>query len=256
MIKAEFLKRYKLMRRGNYFGFFIDRLVAAFFIFIFPLTIYKGSGSFLSDEYTTLYGEIEFIDYIILSAAIFTFGVSMISSISKSYLSEMRQGTYIDIVISPVSNIKYFMGVIIYQTVFSLLEFSIIIVIGSFISSSLLSLSAITFVNLLVMIYSFIALSVVISFIVISIRDSYIVISTVEYILLLLCGIIFPYQFLPSILQRISLIIPITQSVENLRLSVFDFESIIFIVVYSSVWLFVGIFGNSWIEKRIVANYF
>ena len=247
------------------FTFMIGRLIGSLGAVFFPLIIYKYIFSEnLSNDFIAVTGTSDYFIYIITGVSIYTFGVATLMNTGRAFITEIREGTIDVFIMSSTPRILYFIGCMIEQIWRSFIEFIIIIIIGLIFSLNFQSFITIDmFFMFILLLFSFFSMSIFISTIMIKTRDTYITQNTIFHVILLICGITFPIEFLPEILQKISQLIPITHCIEIFRNLIINsipliqqMDSILKLIILSSIYIVVGYVWYLRVEKKIIEELF
>lgn len=107
--------------------------------------------------------------------------------------------------------------------------------------------------------FSFFVVSMPLACIMLYTRDTYISQNTLFALIFLLCGITFPYQYLPDSIQLMSRLIPVTYAAELIRGSTLlglslseQMTSIIQLIILSSVYCFTVFYFASKCLKSLI----
>lgn len=211
-----------MQTRAYPIDFFVSKLLSCFFtvlgsFFIYSI-VFKGnvSGEFIKYSKTT-----DYMSFAILGSFMYLFVVGTFLNVSRSFITEMREGTLDSLLISPVSYMGYLSGNMLEQTM---------ITAGELLTAMLITLpfglkfasinAAATILCIAMTLVALFGMAIILSAIMIYYKDTYLSQNTVFSIIYLTTGILFPIQYLPSWVQLISNCIPITYSLRILRSSV------------------------------------
>lgn len=172
----------------------------------------------LAADFTQLAGTSDYISYVVVGSLTYLFVVRTCLNVSRSLITELREGTLESLMLAPFQRTEYFIGNMLVQTVTTSLEMLILLLIAipfgaDFSHCNLAGL----LVAVLISLYSFFGLSMVLGCIMLYTRDTYISQNTLFALLFLVCGITFPPQYLPAGLRILSELIPITKAVTLIR---------------------------------------
>lgn len=180
--------------------------------------VFKGN---ISSDFIKYSGTSDYMSFAILGCFTYLFVVRTFLNVSRSFITEMREGTLDSLLISPVNYMGYLSGNMFEQTLITAGELLIAMIITTpfglrfsniNVSSTLLCI-AITLISLF-------GMAVILSGIMIYFKDTYLSQNTVFSVIYLTTGVLFPIQYLPSWVQTISNCIPVTYSLRILRNSV------------------------------------
>lgn len=158
--------------------------------------------------------------------------------------------------IAPFKRGEYFIGNMIQQTVATTFEVSVSLIIAIPFG---LDLSKINLMSILVIsilgLYGFFGLSMVLASIMLYTRDTYISQNTLFVGMLLLCGITFPTEYLPTFLKWIGELIPVTEISNLVRGSVLlgkgifeQTNTMIYVFILSTIYILIGFLSLRKIE--------
>jgi len=208
-----------VMLRAYPFSFIIDRLVMGIFTVLFPyitykyLVVYQNSEIFLESANTS-----DYITYVVLGGAALSLGYSTIMHVGKSFMNELREGTLEPMLIIPFARWKYILGCFLQQLDVSLIEFTVVLLFGGLLGAKLTPIFSVgAAVAIVLLMLSFLAISVMLASFILYSRETYIVLNTVYYLISLLTGILFPIEFLPKPLFYVAQCIPLTHSLKLFR---------------------------------------
>ena len=245
------------------FTFFISTILGGFFTVAFPMAIYFFMfGGQVSDTFVYYANTNDFVSFVTLGGAMNALAVSSTLSVSRAYITEIREGTLEPFLLSPASRIGYYLGCMSEQFGRSLLQFMIIVAVGIpfGLRFPLYILPQFTFVILLAS-FSFLALSIPLSAFMVSTRDTYISQNTVFTAMLLLCGVMFPIEYLPNALQVVANIFPMTPILQVFRAVVLSGETlaqnyiaIIHCFALSVFYVMSGAVCVKLAEKKLIEN--
>lgn len=203
-------------------GFFMGNLTSCFFLVLGSYFIYSiVFNRNVSADFISYSGTGDYMSYVILGGLIYMFVVRTFLNVSRSFITEMREGTLDSLLITPVSHIGYLCGNMLEQ---------LLITTGEMLVAALISLPfglklhainiPATLSCVALSLLSYFGMAVILCGVMIYLRDTYISQNTVFTIINLVCGIAFPIQYLPNWVQFISNAIPVTHSLNILRNSV------------------------------------
>lgn len=252
-------RNFTMQIRAYPIDFFISKILGCFFTILSSYFMYsivfKGN---VSESFVKFSGTSDYMSYAILGSFMYLFIKGTFLNVSRSFITEMREGTLDGLLISPVNYMGYLSGNMLEQTLITTGELLIAMVItlpfglrytNVNIASALLCI-AITLVALF-------GMAIILSGIMIYFKDTYLSQNTVFSAIYMICGIIFPIQYLPNWVQVISNCIPITYSLRILRNSIqsgIDISSqvsdFLILTLLSIIYFAVGVFLINKIIKK------
>ncbi|OGO78989.1 MAG: hypothetical protein A2Y23_14680 [Clostridiales bacterium GWB2_37_7] len=202
--------------------FFFSKLLTCFFTILGSFFIYnivfKGN---VTNEFIQYSGTSDYMSFTILGSFMYLFVVGTFLNVSRSFITEMREGTLDSLLISPVNYMGYLSGNMLEQTMITAGELLIAILITIPFGLRFANINvASTMLSIALTLIALFGMSIILSGIMIYFKDTYLSQNTVFSIIYLTTGILFPIQYLPSWLQVISNYIPVTYSLRTLRNSV------------------------------------
>jgi ABC-2 type transport system permease protein len=255
VLVATIKRNNRIIKRAFPWSFIFGRFVGASYTALFSYFTYhflfrhQISGRFLA--YT---GNADYFTYSILGAALQLFAVAVLMNVGRSLMTEVREGTFDNLILSPASRRQYLLGNLIEQSFRATLEMSVLIFGGVILGAEFTNINILQII--LVWIISLVCLfsmSVALSSIMLYLRDTYLTQNTLFLTMNFLCGVTFPIKYLPEWLQYVSHLIPFTATLQLLRNVVLvgkpiwsQTDLLLEIFGLSIAYLFVG-FG--WIYK-------
>lgn len=200
-------------------SFMVSRIVTGITQIVFPYFIfhYFMSGN-VSGEFSEYAGGADYMTYIVLGSALNVLAVSTLMNVGRALITELWEGTLEVLLMSPAPRKYYFVGCLLEQTTRALLEFGTVLVTGVLLGANLkyfFSLDAIIVIFLAIL--SFFCMGITLSSLMLYTRNTYLTQNTLFITMSLVCGIVFPIQYLPVYIQRISQIFPLTPAVTLFR---------------------------------------
>jgi len=246
-------------------SFFIGNLLTALYSvlsawFMYQL-LFKGQ---LNPSFQDLAGTSDYISYVIIGSAVYALSVRTCLNVSRSLITELREGTLESLMLTPFSRYGYFAGNMLQQTVTSLAEVCLAFLIcipfgfqaGAFsLGGFLIALGA--------SLYAFFGMSMVLGAVMLYTRDTYISQNTLFVFMYLVSGVLFPSGYLPNALATVTRLIPLGPALDVVRASVFGIESqssfistITFLLVIGTLYTGVGFISMKHIENIALEKIF
>lgn len=190
--------------------------------------------------------------------------IATIMNISRSLITEVREGTLVSLLLTPYNIFTYFLGVFIEQLPRTLLEFGIILILSLIINSSLLNISFWAWIiGIILFLYVCFCLGVFLANVMLQLRDTYVSQNTLFILIMLLCGITFPISVLPNWLSFLSNLLPITQALEFFRTIAFTstnfylaIPTLLQCIALSTLYLGMSLIWFKKTERKIIAYIF
>lgn len=256
VIRATWTKNQIVAKRAFPWSFIIGRILMGFYTSLFAFFTYhfmfngQVNGEFAKYSYDS-----DYMTFSVLGSGMYILSVAIIMNISRSLMLENWEGTLEPFLISPASRLGYFLGNLFEQLSRSILEFITVLIIGLVLGANFSNISFLHFsIVLLISIFSFFCMGVFLCSVMLFFRDTYLTQNTLFISMSLLCGVTFPIQYLPSWMQIISNIIPLTWTLDLFRSvvingnSIFeDIGRIMYLLAISVLYLVVGLL---WLKKE------
>lgn len=214
-LKKNLLTRY----RAYPMDFFIGNILTGFYTALGAYMMYQLMfAKKLSPSFAQFTGTSDYMSYVIVGSLIYLFVVRTCLNVSRSLITELREGTLESLMLAPFRRVEYFLGNMLVQTVTTTVEILISLLVAipfgiNFSHFNLAGFIGAAFISL----YAYFGVSMILGVIMLYTRDTYISQNTLFAFIFLVCGITFPPQYLPDWLRMIAELIPITQSVTLIR---------------------------------------
>lgn len=217
-IKKELLTKY----RAYPIDFFIGNVLTGFYTILGAYMMYKLLfEKNMAASFTTYTGTSDYISYVLVGSLSYLFVVRTCLNVSRSLITELREGTLESLMLAPFHRVEYFTGNMLVQTVTTTAEVLISLLIAIPFGIRFNDFNAAGFlVAVLVALYSFFGVSMVLGCIMLYTRDTYISQNTLFAFIFLVGGVTFPSQYLPLWLRGVADLIPITRVITIIRNSV------------------------------------
>lgn len=263
--RATFIRNTISMIRAYPWSFFIGHILSAIYTVLFAYFSYhyvfeeKLDSRFI--QYT---GSGDYLTYVILGGAIYSFAVSTLMNVSRALITELREGTLEALLLTPSSRKGYFLGNVTQQIMITSLEFTVIMMFGLFIG---LNLDNMNWLSGLIIwslaIAGFFCQALVLGSIMLRFRDTYISQNTLFVIMAFISGVSFPIQYLPDWFEPVSMIMPLTPALEAFRNCVISGQSLLdnlpqitHLLLLSLIYFMIGSISIRRMEKRVIETIF
>lgn len=249
VLKGTLKKNLMTRVRAYPISFFVGNLLTGFYTALGAWLMYhclfKGR---LASKFVSYTNTSDYMSYVIVGSLVYLFIVRTCLNVSRSLITELREGTLESLMLAPFKRGEYFIGNMLVQTLTTSLEVSISLIIGCFFGLRLDQINLLSFIVLFVIgLYAFFGVSMVLGCIMLYTRDTYISQNTLFAFLFLVCGITFPTEYLPWLLRVASKLIPVTDITQLIRASVLSglrlgdhLTTILYVIGLSSVYVWVG----------------
>ncbi|HEX6484594.1 MAG TPA: ABC transporter permease [Ktedonobacteraceae bacterium] len=256
---ATFIRNWIVTLRAYPWSFFISGLMGGVFtVALAYFTFHLLASGQLGHEFTSYAGTSDYMSYIILGTAILTFSVNIMLGISRSMISERREGTLESLLLAPAKRGPYFSGVTAQWALNSLVETAVMLLVTWPLG---LNLSRINIETLMiaapVALIGLFGMSTLLGAIMLATGDTYISQNTLFATMTLVCGFVFPPNYLPLPLQWLGAALPVSGALRLLRAALLNGTAPMVvmhdIVVYTLLGLVYAIAGLTlmrWAERR------
>jgi len=243
--KRNFIIQLRAYPKDFFFGSLLTGLHTVISAFFMYYLFFKGN---MKGSFTEYAGTGDYMSYVIVGSAVYLFVRRTCLNVSRSLITELRTGTLESIMIAPFNRLQYFTGNMLQQTITTSGEIVVTLIIGFLFGLRFSNFNFGAFIiTFILSLFSFFSISMVLACIMLYSRDTYISQNTLFSAMFLLCGITFPYQYLPKALQIISKLIPVTDAVALIRNSTLlglgvreQLGSILYLLGLSLVYCLVG----------------
>lgn len=202
----------------------------------------------LSEEFVISTGSSDYMSYVIVGSIIYLFIVRTCLNVSRTLITELRQGTLQSLMLAPFCRVSYFLGNMCLQVFTTALEAVVATFIGLAFGLQVHMTNPIDIMGAIILsLYAMFAMSLVLGGVMLYTRNTYITQNTLFAIIFLTCGITFPKELLPQGLQFISKLLPVSDVSELIRSVVLRQShllehtgQIIHLLIISSLYLLLG----------------
>ena len=246
---ATFRRNFIIQLRAYPKDFFIGNVLSAIYTAVSAFFMYHllFNGQ-MKDSFAGYAGTQDYISYVIIGNCMYLFMVRTLLNVSRSLITELREGTLESLMLAPFQRVQYFLGNMLQQTVTTSGEVAIMLLVCLPFGvrfSGFNGLAAL--IGMLLSLVSYFSLSLILAAIMLYTRDTYISQNTLFAILFLICGVTFPVQYLPAPVQWLAQGIPVTLSLDIIRNSTLggmtaavQINSYIRIIAMSFIYCMVG----------------
>lgn len=263
IIKSVYSKNRITVKRAYPKSLIMQRIISGVGAVFFPvlLYVYLFDGR-VSKEFYLMTGTNDYISFITLGVAINILSFSTLMNVGRCLITEIREGTLDTFLLSPASRIGYFIGCYVEQFMRSIFEFIAVILFGVILGARF-NLNFDFVITTFLASLSFFSVAIFLSTIMVTTRDTYISQNTIFAIMTLICGVLFPIDYLPRYLQLLAQVFPLTHAITLMRNSIIlqhDLMSNLDIManlLYTSIpFLIIGYLAYRRYEKKLVENVF
>lgn len=249
VLKATFKRNFIVQTRAYPKDFFIGNILTALYTvlsaFFMYYLLFNGS---VKKSFTDYAGTSDYMSYVIIGSCMYIFIVRTCLNVSRSLITELREGTLESLMLAPFKRVQYFAGNMLQQTITTSGEVIVIILICLPFGVKFSNINPVsTLLAFAVSLFAYFSLSLILAVVMLYFRDTYISQNTLFALLFLVCGVTFPVQYLPEWVQYISRCIPVTPSLEIIRNSTIlgmgvmeQWSNFLYIILLSSIYCFAG----------------
>lgn len=258
IVKATFKRNFIINLRAYPKDFFIGNVLTGVYTSISALFMYKMLfGGNVTEEFVKYTSTGDYMGYIILGSLTYLFSVRTCLNVSRSLITELREGTLESLMIAPFKRIEYFLGNMLNQALSTSFEVMVSVIIAIPFGLTFKNINFMSFlVVFLIALFGFFSLSMVLGAVMLYTRDTYISQNTLFIGMLLLCGITFPNEYLPYSIRILGELIPVTEISNLIRGTALLGQGlgellpkIIYVVLLSLVYLIIGFKLFKYVEK-------
>lgn len=243
---------------------FFERIVNGIFSVVLPIGIYYLLfHRSASNWFIEVSGTSDYISYVLIGQMISMIGFSSVTTTGKAVLRESIEGTFDQVLLSPVNRLFYFIGCYLEKMTLDFIEFAIMLVVCILmgLKIQIIQIPLLVISLLLVSVSGFLCSFLVIVLFIHS-RSTYLIENSLFYIINLLSGVYYPLEAFPKIIQFSGNFLPVTKCISITRkmllegMTFADFISgslfvigISFVYFVIGYFLFKNIYENKLIEK-------
>jgi len=263
-LKATFLRNFISQIRAYPMSFFVGNLLTALYSVLSAWFLYHllFNGK-LDDSFSKLAGTGDYMSYVIIGSAVYALAVRTCLNVSRSLVTELREGTLESLMLTPFSRYGYFTGNMFQQTVTSLCEVLLALLICTPFGFSPEAFQPLQFIIALgASLFAFFGMSMMLGALMLYTRDTYISQNTLFIFMYLVSGVLFPQGYLPDVFVKIGSLIPLGTSLEVIRASILGItntvftESIVYLIAIGAVYSTIGFISMRRIEEIALEKIF
>jgi ABC-2 type transport system permease protein len=205
--------------RAYPWSFFASRVISSFFTIALAYLIYAVLFQSQTAASFRIYtGTNNYLAFIVVGVGIMAYANGALLGIGRSLMIERRIGTIDSLLLAPAPLPSYLAGVMLQAALLTTLDFLIILCMSVPFGTDWTNANWLTFaIVVLVGHIGLLGMAVILAAAMLYLRDTYLTQNTVIAVLYLVCGILFPVQYLPDWLQTIARFIPLTATVSLAR---------------------------------------
>ncbi|MDC2865732.1 MULTISPECIES: ABC transporter permease [unclassified Bacillus (in: firmicutes)] len=262
---ATFRRDFYTMQRAYPWAFFLGHILSGIYIVLFSyLTYHFMFQGKLNDSFMKLGKTDDYLSYVILGAVFYSFAVSLLMIVSRTLITELREGTLDVLLLTPSSRQGYFLGAAVQGMLRVGLEFIAIFMFGLLFGLQFreMNIAAVSLL-LLIFFFSIFAQALVLGAFMLYFRDTYLTQNTLFIFMSLVSGVFFPVGYLPAFLQTISLFMPLSHGLSAFRLCMIEGGNVtaiqsdlMWLLGLGVVYFVIGVMAIKRMEKYVIEKYF
>jgi ABC-2 type transport system permease protein len=247
--------------RGEYIDFVISRFTFTIFSMATALVLFRLNKGIVSDNFIQASGSSDYLGYLIVGTALYGTTLGILLNVSRTLMTERREGTLESVLMIPFSRWQYYGGNQLHQLMLSVLDALLAAILGLFLGVHFQIAVTMLLAGLIQMFITLYGISLIISLIMIILKDTFFIQNSIIPVILMIGAYLFPINVLPLPLKIMAHILPIHQGVQMVRDGVLNgvpFELSSDYLVSLIPGLFLLIFGYSllpYIERRTLEDY-
>ncbi|MED4586391.1 ABC transporter permease [Brevibacillus choshinensis] len=263
--KATFVRNTLVMIRAYPWSFVIGHILSGVYTVLFAYFAYHYVfGGQLDERFARYSGSSDYLSYTILGGAFYAFSVSTLMNVSRSLITELREGTLEAVLLTPSPRRGYFLGNVLQQVMRTVFEFAVILIVGAFFGLTLGGANIWGAIAIWVMSTgAFFCQALVLGSLMLRFRDTYITQNTLFVIMAFVSGVTFPSAYLPAWLLPFSQFMPLAPALDAFRKCVIlgaplidCLPQLLHLGALSLVYLIIGVWGMRRMEKRVMESIF
>ena len=247
--------------RGEYIDFIVSRFTFTILAMATALILYRIQAGRLSRLFLDATGGMDYPGFMIVGTALYGTTHGILLNVSRTLMTERREGTLEAVLVIPFSRIQYYGGNQLFQLMLTGLDVILAVILAAIIGVRFdvdIIFLGIALLQLFVTLYG---LALIISLLMIILKDTYFIQNTIIPVVLLIGGYLFPVEALPHPLRILAEIIPVYKGVSMVRGAVLGGSSLpsaifyIFSLLPGLILLIAGFILLPYIEKKALEEY-
>lgn len=263
-IQCIVIKNITMKLRVYPYSTFIEPFVTAGITILGSFIMYKYlfNGQ-TSDKFVSYSNTSDYISYMLVGAMIFIISISTLVNICSNLINEMRTGTFQNIFLTGLNICSYLISNLLERIIITLGEIFIILIVAIPLGLKIQKINIFTVIIALMLTFVGIYnMAIMLWGLMVKFKDTNNILNLCIIVINILCGISFPLEYLPSLLQKISQLIPITFSVNILRNTIilgkdmyFSYNEFLHLLVLDVVYsIFCTIMSKRILLKQLSEN--
>lgn len=258
VLRATVKKNLMIRVRAYPMNFFIGNTLTGLYTLLGAWLAYHCLfGGSLSPHFVQAAGTADYMSYVAVGSVVYLFVVRTCLNVSRSLISELREGTLESLMLAPFRRTEYFLGTMLVQTVATFGELAVFAAAAVPFGFRVQPQGLAAFLAVLPLaLYAAFAVSMVLGCVMLLTRDTFISQNTLFVAMMLLCGVTFPVEYLPFWLRLAAWLVPATPAVSLVRGALIQGSSpaelaglMAYTACISTAYLAVGLFCTKRAEK-------
>ncbi len=263
--KATFRRNHITMKRAYPWSFFISHILSGCYTVLFAYLTYRFMfAGELDSRFAVYAGTKDYLSYTVFGGTFYSFAVSTLMIVSRSLITELREGTLEALLLTPSPRKAYLLGGASQGLMRSAIELVTVILFGLLFGLDLTRVDWVSsFFILPLVIGSLFAQALVLGSVMLYFRDTYITQNTLFVIMAFVSGVTFPVQYLPGWLKPLSQLMPLTFGLQAFRRSALGGEGfwasagdLFALAALSLLYLAVGSWAIKKTERTVLEKVF
>lgn len=256
---ATFARNWRMTLRAYPWSFFIGGLLTGVLgVLLAYFTFHLLAGGKVGGEFASYAGTGDYMSYVILGAGLYLFAVEVLLAVSRSLITEQREGTLEGVLLAPARRLGYFLGVAGQAITRCAPELGLMLLVTWPLGLTFRSIQPGTLLLAVpVALVGILGMALALGALMLATRDTYLSQNTLFIAMGLLCGFTFPPQYLPLPLQWVSALLPMTGALRLLRAALLQGASpasvlpdLLTTLLLGLIYGALGLWMMRWSERR------
>lgn len=247
--------------RGEYVDFIIGRITFTVISMATAYILFNLNNGAVSEQFVISTGSNNYLGFMIVGTALFSTTQGILLNVSRTLMTERREGTLESVLIIPFKRWKYYGGNQLHQLTVSFIDIIIALSIGLLLGVKI-DINIITLIiGVLLFFISLYGLAMIVSLLMIYFKDTFFIQNTLIPIILIIGGYLFSVDVLPLPLKILSDLLPIHIAVDLIRKgTLLGYRTslnphLIIYFIPGLILLTTGFLLLPWIERRAIEDY-
>lgn len=218
---AAFIRNWIIILRAYPISFFVSGIFSGICSSVLAyFSYYLLAGGQIDAHFTSYTGTGDYISFVILGGCILSLSTGILLAVSRSLITEKREGTLECLLITPGKQFSYFIGITAQASTRCFGETLLLLLIVWPLGLNMSHSNLLTFLFVFpIAILGLFGMSTLLGALMLATGDTYVSQNTLFAAMTLLCGFVFPVNYLPLPLQWLGAALPVSGAVRLLRLA-------------------------------------